>query len=151
MSQNCAVFLRKVRPFPIISCWVCLPKNHFRNICNCLDVLSILGLIVILHSLHCHRCAPAFVFPYFIQILPHDGQITCFIMPSSEFPVFKKDICSNNAGVTTLLTPFHQHVLSTLYLVLNNLKPQISLIYLANLRFLPTRFVLYLRNKIAIP
>ena len=89
MFQNCAVFLRNVRPSPGISLCVCLPNNHFRKICSCFDVLSIFGVMIIEQWLQRHLCDPDLFFPYFVQTLPHEGQITCFIVSSSESAFFQ--------------------------------------------------------------
>ena len=142
MSQNRAVFLRKVRPSPGISLCVCLLNSHLKKISSCFVVLSIFGVMVIEQLLQRHLWDPAFVFPCFIQALPHEGQITCFIIPSSGLSFFKEDISRENPYTARVFPMFYQHFLSTLYLVAKKIKPLITLIYLDNQRFLATLFVL---------
>ncbi len=142
MSQNRAVFLRKVRPSPGISFCVRLLNSHLKKISSCFVVLSILGVMVMEQALQRHLWDPAFVLPCFMQALPHEGQITCFIIPSSRLSFFKEDISRENPCTARVFTLFYQHFLSTLYLVSKKIKPLITLIYLDNQRFLATLFVL---------
>ena len=142
MSQNRAVFLRKVRPSPGISLCVCLLNSHFKKTCSCFVVLSILGVMVMEQVLQRHLCEPDLFFPYLVHILPHTGQITCLILSSSEILLFKEDITRESAHTARVFPLFYQRVLSTLYLVSKKIKPPITLIYLDNQRLKPTRFVL---------
>ncbi len=142
MSQNRAVFLRKVRPSPGISLCVCLLNSHLKKISSCFVVLSIFGVIVIEQLLQRHLCEPADVLPYLVQIFPQEGHITCLITPSSRLSFFKEDISKENPCIARVFPLCYQHFLSDLYLVSNNLKPPITLVYLDNRRFKPTHFVL---------
>ena len=142
MSQNRAVFLRKVRPSPGISLCVCLLNSHFKKTCSCFVVLSILGVMVMEQVLQRHLCEPDLFFPYLVHILPHTGQITCLILSSSEILLFKEDITRESAHTARVFPLFYQRVLSTLYLVSKKIKPLIILIYLDNQRFLATLFFL---------
>lgn len=127
MFQNCDVFLRNDLPSPGISFCVCLPNNHFRKICSCFVELSILGVMVIEQSLQRHLCDPDLFFPYFVHALPHEGQITLFILSSSEISLFKEDINRISSGFSMGFCLFDQRVLSTLYLVLKKIKPRFTL------------------------
>lgn len=76
ISQNFAVFLLNVRPFPGISDCACFPNNHSKNICNSFDVLSILCVKEDLHFLQSQRCVPALVLPDLTHLFPQTGQFT---------------------------------------------------------------------------
>ncbi len=127
MFQNCAVFLRNVRPSPGISFCVCLLNSHFRKICSCFVELSILGVMIIEQSLQRHLWDPDLFFPYFVHAFPHEGQIMCLIIPSSEITLFKEDISRIYLDPSMVFRLFYQLFLSTLYLVSNNIKPLFTL------------------------
>ena len=106
MSQNCDVCLRNVRPSPGRSACVPFPNNHFRNLWSCLVSLLILGEKAKWHSPQNHLCVPALVLPYLIQMLPHIGQITCFMIPSSKAAVSKEDITRFHVDISTFIVLF---------------------------------------------
>ena len=76
MSQNFDVFRLNVLPSPGIVDCDSLPNNQSKKICNSLELLSILCVNDVLHSLQNQRCDPAFVFPDLTHFFPQTGQFT---------------------------------------------------------------------------
>lgn len=77
--QNFDVFLLNVLPSPGISDCDSLLNNQSKKICNSFELLSILCVNDVLHSLQNQRCDPAFVFPDLTHFFPQTGQFTWFI------------------------------------------------------------------------
>ena len=74
MSQNFDVFRLNVLPSPGIVDCDSLPNNQSKKICNSLELLSILCVNDVLHSLQNQRCDPAFVFPDLTHFFPQTDQ-----------------------------------------------------------------------------
>ena len=83
--------------------------------------------MIIEQSLQRHLWDPDLFFPYFVHAFPHEGQIMCLIIPSSEITLFKEDISRIYLDPSMVFRLFYQLFLSTLYLVSNNIKPLFTL------------------------